>query len=164
MRTGRVQVRHKPLIHVWRRVFREAGIHIPERNIERVLHTTHIRRGDADMRRMDLISPGIDGIYGGCPIFMDVTIVSPLHGTGIPMPHSRNINGAAVQRATDRNRNVDYPDVEASPLAQLLSLGCETYGRWSEHCLSLVRQLAKHKSCNYPQYLQASIEQACYAR
>ncbi len=34
----------------------------------------------------------------------------------------------------------------------------------SEHCLSLVRQLAKHKSCNYPQYLQASIEQACYAR
>ena len=60
MRTGRVQVRHKPLMHVWRRVFREAGILIPERNIERVLHTTHIRRGDADMRRMDLLSPGID--------------------------------------------------------------------------------------------------------
>ena len=95
---------------------------------------------------------------------MDVTIVSPLHGTGIPMPHSRNNDGAVVQRATDRNRNVDYPDVEASPLAQLLSLGCEIYGRWSEHCLTLVRQLAKHKSCNYHQYLQASIEQACHAR
>ena len=87
-----MQVRHKPLIHVWRRVFREAGIHIPERNIERVLHTTHIRKGETDMHRMDLIAPGIDGVYGGCPIFMDVTIISPLHGTGIPMPHSRNNN------------------------------------------------------------------------
>ena len=95
---------------------------------------------------------------------MDVTLVSPLHGTGQPMPNSARQNGAANDRAENRNRNVDYPDVEASPLAQLLCLGVETYGRWSSHCLTLVRQLARYKSKHSPPYLQKSIECACYTR
>ena len=52
----------------------------------------------------------------------------PLYDTGIPMPHSIN-NGAAVQRVTDRDGDADHPDVEASPLVQLFSVGCETSGR-----------------------------------
>ena len=164
MRSGRVQVRHKPLIHIWRRVFREAGIHIPDRSIERLLCRTHIRRGPDDARRMDLVCPGIDGVFSGAPLFMDVTIVSPIHGNGTPMPQSATRDGAAVQRAEDKNRNVDYPDVEASPHAQLLSSGTETYGRWSNHCLVLVRQLARWRSRNVPEYLQRSTEIAYYTR
>ena len=80
------------------------------------------------------------------------------------MPHSANKDGAAVQRAEDKNREVDYPDVEASPHAQLLSLGNETYGRWSKHCLTLVRQLVRHKARNVPEHLQKSIEVAYYTR
>ena len=148
MRTGRVQVRHKPLLHVWQRIFREAGVPIAKQNFERLLRTTHIRRGPNDLRRMDLISAGIDGIYNGSPLFMDATIVSPLHGTGIPMPNSRNQDGAALARADRKNRQEDYPDVEASSQGQLLCLGVETYGRWNPHCLTLVRQLAKYKSRN----------------
>ena len=164
MRTGRVQVRHKPLLHVWQRIFREAGVPIAKQNFERLLRTTHIRRGPNDLRRMDLISAGIDGIYNGSPLFMDATIVSPLHGTGIPMPNSRNQDGAALARADRKNRQEDYPDVEASSQGQLLCLGVETYGRWSPHCLTLVRQLAKYKSRNCLEYLQTSIQAACYAR
>ena len=65
MRSGRVQLRHKPLIKIWIRIFREAGVNIPQRDVERLMHLTHIRRGPNDMRRMDIITAGIDGIYGG---------------------------------------------------------------------------------------------------
>ena len=164
MRSGRVQLRHKPLIKIWVRFFRTAGINIPQRDVERLMHLTHIRRGPNDMRRMDIITAGIDGIYGGSPLFMDVTIISPVHGTGLPMPRSADHDGAANDRAELRNRNTDYPDVEASPHAQLLSLGVETYGRWSEHSLTLMRHLAKYKSKQMPPYLQRNIECAYFTR
>ena len=129
-----------------------------------MLRTTHIRRGPDDARRMDLICPGIDGVYNGAPLFIDVTIVSPLRGNGTPMPHSADNDGAAVQRADVRNRTVDYPDVEASSHAQLLSLGSETYGRWHPSCLILVRQLARNTGRNMPDYLQKSVQITYYTR
>ena len=113
---------------------------------------------------MDFITPGVDGIFNGCPLFADVTIISSYHNNSIPMSRSANVNGASLIRADQRNRNDDYPDVEQSPHAALLCLGCETYGRWSDHCLTLVKQLAKFKSRNSPQYLQQSLQQSCYAR
>ena len=164
MRSGRVQTRHKPLIRVWQRIFREAGVPIPKRNIERCLHTTHIRRNENDMRRVDFISSGIDGVLGGSPLFADVTIVSPLRGTGRPMPRSSREDGAAVRRAEIRNREVDYPDIEAASSAVLLSLGCETYGRWSSHSLNLIRQLCQYRAKNAPIYLQNSLRVSMFAR
>ena len=95
---------------------------------------------------------------------MDVTIVSPLHGSGTHMPRAHRRDGACNFRAEQRNRCTDYPDVEASPHAQLLCLGVETYGRWSNHSLSLIRQLAAHKSKHYPRYLCKSIEYSSHAR
>ena len=50
---------------------------IPRRSVERELRTTHIRRSIHDARRMDLICHGIDGVFSGSPLFMDVTIVPP---------------------------------------------------------------------------------------
>ena len=80
------------------------------------------------------------------------------------MPRSAREAGAAVSRAEERSRNIDYPDIHASPQIQLLSLGVETYGRWSDHSLVLMRHLAQYKSSNMPEYLRASIEQGCFAR
>ena len=77
------------------------------------------------------------------------------------MPYSASHDGAAALRAEKHNREVDYPDVEASPHAQLLSLGCETYGRWSDQAISLIKQLARSKSNSAPQYLKKSME-ICY--
>ena len=116
------------------------------------------------MRRIDFISSGIDGILGGFPLFADVTIVSPLRGTGRPMPRSSREDGAAVRRAEIRNREVDYPDIEATSSAVLLSLGCETYGRWSSHSLNLIRQLCQYRAKNAPIYLQNSLRVSMFAR
>ena len=164
MRSGRVQTRHKPLIQIWRRIFREAGINISNRNTERTLGSTHIRRSPNDLRRMDFLCPGVDGVFGGAPLFVDVTMVSPLHGNGTPMPHSATEDGTAVRRAAETCRLRDYPDVEASPHAQLLSLGVETYGRWSSQCQVLIRNLARSKSANAPAYLQKAVQHAFFAR
>jgi len=41
MRSGRVQGRHKFIVQAWRRVFREFGVNIPDRYVERYLRDTH---------------------------------------------------------------------------------------------------------------------------
>ena len=78
-RTGRNHQRHKSILDVWTRVLREAGITIrtsgPHRNIERLLRDTFLRTGASDMRRMDFVLSGIEGVFGGIPIFMDATCV-----------------------------------------------------------------------------------------
>ena len=113
---------------------------------------------------MDFLCAGVDGIYGGAPLFADITMVSPLHGNGTPMPRSASEDGAAVRRAAETCRLTDYPDVEASPHAQLLSLEVETYGRWGSQCIVLIRQLARYKSANAPAFLTKAVQHAFFAR
>ena len=160
MRTGRVHARHKLLVTTWRRVFREAGHRIPDRNVERFMRTTHIRRSLDDARRMDLVTPGLPGVFGGAPLFMDATCVSPVSGDGRPKPRAADEDGAAVAEAERKNREEDYPDVDASPHACLLCLGVETYGRWSPHSQQLVAQLAKTKAQTVAQALRRTTERA----
>ena len=113
---------------------------------------------------MNLICEGIDGVFGAAPLFMDATLISSLHGNDSPMPRSATEDGVAVGRADKKNREVDYDDVEASPRAQLLCPGVETYGRWSSHSLQLIRQLVKHKCSNLPPYLEKSMQHSYYRR
>ena len=117
----------------WRRVFREAGHSIPDRNVEHLVRTTHIRRSPDDARRKDLVTPGLPRVFGGALLLLDTTCVSPLTGDGRPKPRAADVDGAAVAEAERKNREEDYPDVEGSPHACLLSLGVETYGKWSPH-------------------------------
>ena len=164
MRTGRVQLRHTPLVAAWLRILREAGISVPRRNIERVMHTTHINRGPDDNRRMDIITSGIPGVFRGKPLFMDATCVSPLHGNGTAMRNAARRDGGVLEAADKRNREVDYPDVERSNDAELLCLGVETFGRWNHHCLQLVSQLAAFKAADSPWKLQKSVQHALLTR
>ena len=64
-RRERARVRHKVLIYTWRQVFREAGVRIPDCNVEGLLRNTHVQRSPDDARRMDLIKPGVAGVFGG---------------------------------------------------------------------------------------------------
>ena len=45
MRTGRVHARHRHLVQAWRRVLTEAGVSVPDRNVERLLRHTHTLSG-----------------------------------------------------------------------------------------------------------------------
>ena len=164
MRTGRVQLRHSPLVSAWLRVLREAGVSVPRRNIERLMHTTHINRGPDDNRRMDIVTSGIPGVFRGKPLFMDATCVSPLHGDGTAMRNAARRDGGALEAADKRNREIDYPDVERSNDAKLLCLGVEVFGRWNHHCLQLVSQLAAFKAADSPQKLQKSVQHALLTR
>ena len=80
------------------------------------------------------------------------------------MPNSWRTNGAALERADKRNKEIDYPDIENDSSAQLLCLGVETYGRWNHHCITLMRQLASYKANNAPDYLKNSVKAIYFAR
>ena len=113
---------------------------------------------------MDLVTPGLPGAFGGAPLFMDATCVSPVSGDGRPKPKAADEDGAAVAEAERKNREEDYPDVEASPHACLLSLGVETYGRWNPHSQQLLTQLARKKARGVADELRRTTERAYMAR
>ena len=113
---------------------------------------------------MDIVTPGLHGVYRGLPLFLDATCVSALDRNGNARAGAAARDGALLQAAERRNRRVDYPDVEASPQAQLLCLGVESHGRWSEHCLELVKQLARRRASGAPAPLRRSLKAALAAR
>ena len=129
MRTVAVHARHRQLVAAWREVFREAGHPIQNRNVERLVRDTNLRSDPDDLRRLDLVCSGLPGVFEGKPLFMDATCVSPVHGDGRPMPRAHRENGAALSAKDNVTRETDYPDINRSPHAQLLSLSVETYGR-----------------------------------
>ena len=116
-----------------------------------------------DRRRMNLVVADIPGIFKGKPLFIDATCVSPIHGNGRAMPQAGDHDGAVTDRKDQETREKDYPDVEAHPSAQLLSLSVETYGRWGQQSLRLVRELSKFKGQNNSNALRTSVSQS-YAK
>ena len=128
--------------------------------MERSLRLPHIRRSENDNRRMDLITRGLSGIFGGKPLFMDATCISPVHGNGLPMVGAADHDGACLRRKDDDTYYTDYPDVFVSPHAKLLSLSVETYGRWGSDSLKLVRQMARYKASDVSACLQKSVIQS----
>ena len=116
------------------------------------------------MRRMDIVTPGIPEVFRGAPLFLDATCISPLHGNGTPMPQAAVTPGIVLQRKDHATRVDDYPDVEASPHAALLSLSVETFGRWGDQCHQLVKQLARHRAASCPPQLRASAQTAYASR
>ena len=77
---------------------------MPDRNIERMLRDTHVPVPQADMRRLDLIVPGL-AVDRGLPLFCDVTCVTPINGRGFARsgPGATTINGAILRDATRDN-------------------------------------------------------------
>ena len=125
---GGWQGRHTDLVAAWRQVFREAGGQVPDRNIERLLSNTNIPVPEGDVRRIDLMVTCTIAARG-LPLFCDVTVVSPITGTGRPRGGTSNRGGALLERAESEN-NTTYAEVVTSGLGSLQYLGAEVYGRW----------------------------------
>ena len=143
---GRTHARHKAMIMAWKQVFFEAGGSVPDRNIERVISNTNVPVPVGDMRRLDLVVPGLS-VYGGRPLFCDVTIISPVTHQGQARPGTSNIGGALLV-AAERENNDTYFEVPLTGLGKLISLGSEVYGRWSTACVELVPALARRRASN----------------
>ena len=159
MRSGRVQARAKPAERAWERVLKEA-----RQGTNAAIHAQHLLRNTTlpirptDNRRIDLLVTGFP-FHSGKPLFCDVTMRSPLKGNGQPHPKAARTGGAVLKRA-ERDKQTKYGDVEESPLAELLVLGCEVGGRWNETAVNLVRSLAKNKVQNVHPLLRKSAELA----
>ena len=123
-----------------------------------------MRTNQPDERRMDFVLPDLASVFGGAPLFIDVTCVSPLRADGLPQPYADTRDGAIVEGAAQECRINDYPDAEATPLAELLSVGVETYARWGRHALRLVRALARLRAQNAPAILRVSVQCAYASR
>ena len=160
MRTGRVRRRAKPLERTWARVFREAGGRVLENVFLRDMGIPGV--GARDGRRLEVIATGLP-LYGGVPLAVDATLVSPLHADGTPWPGADAGAGVALRRG-ERDKDTTYPELVGSPLARLTTLACETGGRWSDGCREVVRQLASARSRSAPRHLQAASRCALEAR
>ena len=113
---------------------------------------------------MDFVLSGVEGVFGGIPIFADATCVSPETGQGLARFNSRRRDGAALTNAQNRNRTRDYPDVENSSLAALLCLGCETYGGCSHQSIRLICELDLKKAHGHNRTLRISVQSAYITR
>ena len=138
---ARLNARHTVMIAAWRQVLHEAGGQVPDRNIERLLVRTHTPVPPGDLRRLDIVAPGLNAVRG-LPLFCDVTIVSPHSRNGQARGGTSNQGGRLLDDAEIEN-NETYPEVVSSGVGALFCLGAEVYGRWGTPCVKLVPKLAR---------------------
>ena len=140
---GRLNARHLAWLVAWRQVMSEAGGQVPDRNVERMLQCTNVPVPPGDTRRLDLVVPGLN-VARGLPLVCDVTVLSPLTGTGQARPGTSNIGGRLLEQATIQNNN-NYPEVITSGLGALYCLGAEVYGRMCKQAVDLLPELARER-------------------
>ena len=113
-RWARLNIRHTGVVTAWRQVLVEAGASIPDRNVERMLVRTNIPVPQNNLRRMDLVAPGLN-VCRGVPLFCDITVLSPITATGAARPGTSSQGGQLLRHAEDDNDDI-YWDVVATGL------------------------------------------------
>jgi len=154
MKSGRVQMRAKPMERQWANILREGDAHVLE-NVK--LSDTTILDDPTDQRKLEIVAmnlPFAHGLTLGC----DATISSPLQSNGLPRPGAARINGKANEDAVKRKHKT-YPELLTSPMIRLKVLACETGGRWGGDTVELIRNLAAHKASKVPPELRAKTRQ-----
>ena len=120
----------------------------------------HIQAGDG--RRLEIVACGLP-LHQGTPLGVDATMVSPLHCNGTAWASAANFDGVAISRA-EAKKATTYSDLVHSDRLRLLTLACETGGRWSKTCVSTIRLLAKARARSAPAVLRRSAELGWAAR
>ena len=159
-RSGRLELRSRPLEKAWSRVFREAGARVQDNVMLRDTNLQHIAADDT--RRLEIVATGLP-LYRGAPLGVDCTMTAPLHADGRPWPHAETTDGVAIARG-ERQKNTTYPELVNNSRLRLTTLACETGGRWSDTCVYVVRQLAKAKARQAPPERRQRVAAAWAAR
>ena len=103
---------------------------------------------------MELVATGLP-LFRGVPLGVDVTLVSPLHADGSVWAGAEQRPGVALERA-ERNKERTYPELVDSPVLRLITVACETGGRWNSATAALLRDLAYARSRDAPARLRHS--------
>ena len=99
-----MHARHSAVVAGWRQVMVEAGGNIPDRNVERLLRNTHVPVDTNDLRRLDLVVPGLN-VARGVPLFCDITVISPISRNGAPRGGTSNRGGSLLDEAENATRS-----------------------------------------------------------
>ena len=116
----------------------------------------------SDGRRIEVMATGLP-LEGGVPLAIDATMVSSLHGDGSAWRHADDTAGCSTQRG-EHDKDITYPELLQSPHVRLLTLACETGGRWSRTCCRVVRELSWARARRAPRALQKATRQAFFSR
>ena len=81
---------------------------------------------------------------------VDVTLVSPLHADGTAWAGAADNPDIALQRAK-RDKDSAYPALVDSPVLRLITVACETGGRWNDTMASVLKELAHARTRDAPQ-------------
>ena len=101
-----------------------------------------------DGRRLEIVATGLP-LYRGVPLGVDVTLVSPLHTDGSIWAGAAERPGVAIARA-ERDKDRTYPELVDSSVLRLVTLACETGGRWNASTAALLRDLANARARDAP--------------
>ncbi len=156
-RSGLLRRRAGPTEVALRRVLREAGARVVPNMLLRDAGVPGVR----DDRAIEAVAFGLP--MRSVPVFVDITLVSPLKANGSPAHNSHNENGAAIAEAEHRKR-AKYPELVTSPDAQLQVLALETGGRWSDAATAFLSDLAWAKAEAAPRLLRTASAHAWQAR
>ena len=127
------------------------------------LRDMKLRIDHRDRRHVEFAVFGLP-FWGGIPLLCDVTQGSPLKVDGSPHPKACTVPGGAIERGEKRKPQQYREAWQARGRVRLLTLACETGGRWSDQCVDFVRMLAKHKAKEAPPVLQRSAEYGWQSR
>jgi hypothetical protein len=145
-KSGRLLRRSKPLERLWVRIFREGKARVVENCFIRDSALPGIAASDG--RRLELVATGLP-LFRGVPLGVDVTLVSPLHADGSVWAGAEQRPGVALARA-ERNKERTYPELVDSPVLRLITVACETGGRWNAATESLLSDLAHARAREAP--------------
>ena len=81
----------------------------PDRTVERMLRTINIPVDRLDDKKLDLIVPGLR-IFHGRPLFVNVTVLSPISVAGLPRSGTSSRGGVLLLNAT-KNNDKTYHEV-----------------------------------------------------
>ena len=115
-----------------------------------------------DRRQIEILATGLP-LCAGIPVAVDATLVSPLHADGRPWAKADVEAGCSIARA-EAKKGQTYSELVESPCVRLLTLACETGGRWSQQCADVLAQLAFTRARAAPQHLQLATRTALVGR
>ena len=111
-----------------------------------------------DKRAVEFCVYGLPLSAFGVPCLCDCTQVSVLSAEGVPHPKTTTVAGIRIEIAEARKPKKYREAAQARGRVRLVTLACETGGRWSDGCVNFVRVLAKHKASEAPPIMRRSAE------
>ena len=140
-RSGRLRSRATATEKTLARVCREAGATV---RCNAKLREMNITVPASDEREIEVFASGLLLNHGG-QFAVDITLRCALNSFGEATPNAATVNGATLLRAR-RDKETKYWELLHESRCQLIVVGIETGGRWSDEALRFVEQMANARS------------------